>query len=406
MTARPARLFPQPVDGLRQSYLCPTLVSVHVAHLSLQDFRSYATAEIALEPGVSVFVGPNGQGKTNLMEAIGYVAAHSSHRVATDAPLIRQGAPRAIVRAGVVRDDRKALIELEINPGRSNRARLNRAPVPRPREILGMLRTVLFAPEDLALVKGDPGERRRVLDELLTARAPRLAGVRADYDRVLRQRNALLKSAAAHRRPPGPEMLATLEVWDSHLARVGAELLAARLKLVADLSPLAAKAYAALAPGGGIASLAYRSSLGERLPEDRMPVPRQTLAPLIEEALREVRRQELERGVSLVGPHRDELVLQLGGMPARGFASHGESWSLALALRLAAFELLRADGDDPVLILDDVFAELDTGRRRRLAELVAPAEQVLITAAVPADVPAELRGASFTVENGAVTRDL
>ncbi|SEG83147.1 DNA replication and repair protein RecF [Thermomonospora echinospora] len=378
---------------------------MHVAHLSLQDFRSYATAEIALAPGVTVFVGPNGQGKTNLVEAIGYVAAHASHRVATDAPLIRQGAPRAIVRAGVVREDRRALIELEINPGKSNRARLNRSPVPRPREILGMLRTVLFAPEDLALVKGDPGERRRFLDELLTARAPRFAGVRADYDRVLKQRNALLKSAAAHRRAPGPEVLATLDVWDSHLARTGAELLAARLGLVADLGPLVAKAYSALAPSSGAASLGYRSSLGERLPAGPERAGRDELAPLMEEALREARKQELERGVSLVGPHRDELVLQLGEMPARGYASHGESWSFALALRLAAFELLRADGDDPVLILDDVFAELDTGRRRRLAELVAPAEQVLITAAVPEDVPAELSGASFTVEDGEVKRE-
>ncbi|WP_116022796.1 DNA replication/repair protein RecF [Thermomonospora umbrina] len=374
---------------------------MHVAHLSLQDFRSYATAEIALEPGVTVFVGPNGQGKTNLVEAIGYVAAHGSHRVATDAPLIRQGASRAIVRAGVIRDDRRALIELEINPGRSNRARLNRSPVPRPREILGMLRTVLFAPEDLSLVKGDPGERRRFLDELLTARAPRFAGVRADYDRVLKQRNALLRSAAAHRRSPGPEVLATLDVWDSHLARTGAELLAARLGLVFELSPLVAKSYSALAPGTGAASLAYRSSLGDAVPERP---GREELAALMEGALREARKQELERGVSLVGPHRDELVLQLGDMPARGYASHGESWSFALALRLAAFELLRADGDDPVLILDDVFAELDTGRRRRLAELVAPAEQVLITAAVPEDVPVELTGVSFTVEDGEVTR--
>jgi len=402
---------------------------VHVAHLSLQDFRSYATAEVALRPGVTVFVGPNGQGKTNLVEAVGYVATHGSHRVATDAPLIRQGAQRAIVRAGVVRDDRKALIELEINPGRANRARLNRSPVPRPRDVLGVLRTVLFAPEDLALVKGDPGERRRFLDELLTARAPRHAGVRADYDRVLKQRNALLKSAAAHRRSPGPEVLATLEVWDSHLARLGAELLAARLDLVWDLTPAVAKAYAALAPGGGAVSLAYRTSIGDRLPplpvlaaeDGRAPeggrersageavdggrgVERGALAAALEAAMRDARRQELERGVSLVGPHRDELVLQLGGLPARGYASHGESWSLALALRLAAFELLRADGDDPVLILDDVFAELDSGRRRRLAELVAPAEQVLITAAVPDDVPAELSGDSFSVEHGEVTR--
>jgi DNA replication and repair protein RecF len=382
---------------------------VHVAHLSLADFRSYESVELPLEPGISAFVGPNGQGKTNLVEAIGYVATHGSHRVAGDAPLVRQGAPRAIVRTGVVRDERKALIEIEINPGRANRVRLNRGNVPRPRDLLGMLRVVLFAPEDLSLVKGDPGERRRYLDELLTARAPRFAGVRSDYDRVLKQRNALLKSVSgSHRRAPGAEVLATLDVWDSHLARAGAELLAARLELVAALRPIVAKAYSALAPAGG-AELTYKSSLTgrtERTMEEgaELSTDRGELTALLEEALGQSRRQELERGVSLVGPHRDELLLELGDLPARGYASHGESWSFALGLRLAAYELLRADGDDPVLILDDVFAELDTGRRRRLADMVAPAEQVLITAAVPADVPGELTGAAFDVAEGEVTR--
>ncbi|MEV0400613.1 DNA replication/repair protein RecF [Actinoallomurus sp. NPDC050550] len=371
---------------------------MYVAHLTLQDFRSYESAEIALDSGISAFLGPNGQGKTNLVEAIGYVALHGSHRVSTDAPLVRHGAQRAIVRAGIVRDERKALIELEINPGRANRARLNRSPVQRPREVLGMLRTVLFAPEDLVLVKGDPGERRRFLDELLTVRAPRFAGVRSDYDRVLKQRNALLKSAAAHRRAPGPEVLSTLDVWDTHLARTGAELLGARLELVALLEPLVAKAYAALAPSG-VAALEYRSSIETGLSTDRAQ-----LAEALLKGMAETRRNELERGVSLVGPHRDELLLKLGDLPARGYASHGESWSFALALRLASYELLRSDGDDPVLILDDVFAELDTGRRNRLAELVAQAEQVLITAAVPEDVPERLSGATYEVANGEVTR--
>ncbi|GAA0940561.1 DNA replication/repair protein RecF [Actinocorallia libanotica] len=403
---------------------------MYVAHLSLADFRSYATAEVAMEPGVSAFLGLNGQGKTNLVEAIGYVATHGSHRVATDAPLVRQGASRAIVRARVVRDVREALIELEINPGRANRARLNRAPVPRPREILGMVRTVLFAPEDLALVKGDPGERRRFMDDLLVARAPRFAGVRADYDRVLKQRNALLKSAAQQRRPATPELLATLEVWDTHLAQVGAELLGARLDLVGELAPLVAKAYAELAPGSG-AGLEYRCSregplpargrvgallpaeqpLGEHPPADgggsmrsESSTGRGELVEFLLTGMAEVRRQELARGTSLVGPHRDELLLKLGDFPARGYASHGESWSFALALRLAAYELLRSDGDDPVLILDDVFAELDAGRRRRLAEMVSPAEQVLITAAVPEDVPPELSGAAYNVAEGEVRR--
>jgi DNA replication and repair protein RecF len=372
---------------------------VHVALLELQDFRSYASAEVRFEAGVSVFRGRNGQGKTNLAEAIGYVATQGSHRVATDAPLVRHEAARAIVRAGVVKADRQALLEIEINLGKSNRARLNRSPVPRPREILGILRTVLFAPEDLALVKGDPGERRRFLDELLTARAPRFAGVRADYDRVLKQRNALLKSAAAHRRAPAGEMLATLEVWDTHLAKAGAELLAARLELTAALRPLVAKSYVALAPGG-VADLEYRSSLDDT----ELSTDRGQLATALREGMEQARRQELERGVSLVGPHRDELLLTLTDMPARGYASQGEAWSFALGLRLAAYELLRADGDDPVLLLDDVFAELDAERRRRLAEMVAPAEQVIITAAVPADVPSELSGAAYDVADGAVTR--
>ncbi|WP_336209342.1 DNA replication/repair protein RecF [Nonomuraea sp. LPB2021202275-12-8] len=408
---------------------------MHVAHLSLTDFRSYASVELGLEPGVTAFVGPNGQGKTNLVEALGYVATHSSHRVANDAPLVRQGAARAIVRCAVHRDDRRALVELEINPGRANRARLNRSPVSRPRDVIGLLRTVLFAPEDLALVKGDPSERRRFLDELLVARAPRFAGVRADYDRVLKQRGALLRAASQARRGArsgrraesdtafaaagAGDVLSTLEVWDAHLARHGSELLRARLDLIDELRPLVAGAYASLAPTSAPATLAYRSTLstGEDGADDEVPGERgssdaqtlstdlgKTLEERLRERLLEVRSAEIERGVTLIGPHRDDLVLGLGDLPARGYASHGESWSFALALRLAAYDLLRADGGDPVLILDDVFAELDTQRRRRLAEIVAPAEQVLITAAVADDVPAELAGARFDVAEGSVTR--
>ncbi|MER7210713.1 DNA replication/repair protein RecF [Streptosporangium sp. NPDC000239] len=389
---------------------------MHVAHLALTDFRSYDAVDLGLEPGVTAFVGPNGQGKTNLVEALGYVASHSSHRVATDGPLVRQGAARAIVRSVVVRDDRRALIELEINPGRANRARLNRSPVSRPRDVVGMLRTVLFAPEDLAMVKGDPGERRRYLDDLLVARAPRFAGVRADYDRVLKQRGALLRVAAQSRRgrsgrraesdaafaaAGAGDPLSTLEVWDTHLAKFGAELLAARLGLIEELRPLVASAYASLAPTSAPAVLDYRGTLPEDGPEETAG---EDLEGRIRAALLDVRATELERGVTLVGPHRDDLFLGLGELPARGYASHGESWSFALALRLAAYDLLRSDGGDPVLILDDVFAELDSQRRRRLAEIVAPAEQVLITAAVAADVPAELIGARFDVTEGSVAR--
>jgi len=408
---------------------------VHVRHLELVDFRNYAHVNVDLEPGPCVLVGHNGQGKTNLVEALGYVATHSSHRVASDAPLVRQGAARAIVRCAVHRDDRRALVELEINPGKANRARLNRSPVSRPRDVIGLLRTVLFAPEDLALSKGDPSERRRFLDDLLVARAPRFAGVRADYDRVLKQRGALLRTAAQARRGSrsarraesdtafaaagAGDVLSTLEVWDAHLARHGAELLRARLELIEALRPLVAGAYAALAPTSAPATLAYRSTLstGGDSAEDEVPGERgssdaqtlstdlgKTLEQQLRDRLLEVRSAELERGVTLIGPHRDDLILGLGDLPARGYASHGESWSFALALRLAAYDLLRADGGDPVLILDDVFAELDSQRRRRLAEIVAPAEQVLITAAVPDDVPKELAGARFDVAEGSVTR--
>lgn len=386
---------------------------MHVTALSLTDFRSYAQVDLELRPGVTSFLGRNGQGKTNLVEALGYVATLGSHRVATDAPLVRTGAERAVVRAAITRDVRSALVEIEINPGRANRARINRSPVPRPREVLGLLRTVLFAPEDLALVKGDPSERRRFLDDLVVARAPRMAGVRADYERVLKQRNALLKTAYGARRggSSAAEVMHTLEVWDSHLVAAGAELLAARIELVGALGPLVASAYDAVSAGAGPAGLEYSSSLGAgpSAPDgvSALPPDRAVLAEVMAARIEERRRDELDRGVSLVGPHRDDLVLTLGPRPAKGYASHGESWSFALALRLASYELLRSDGSEsaePVLVLDDVFAELDAGRRDRLAALVSSAEQVLVTAAVEADVPAALDGDRVTVAEGTVRR--
>jgi DNA replication and repair protein RecF len=380
---------------------------MHVTHLSLADFRSYARAEVPLGPGVTAFVGPNGQGKTNLVEAVGYVATLGSHRVSADAPLVRMGADRAIVRAAIVEGDRQQLVELELNPGKANRARINRSSQVRPRDVLGILRTVLFAPEDLALVKGDPGERRRFLDELITARSPRMAGVRADYERVLKQRNTLLKTAALARRhgggrgSGGDSALSTLDVWDQHLARAGAELLAQRLDLIAALQPLTDKAYEQLAPGGGPVGFDYRSSVGDDLAAGGT---REELYERLSATLAGARKQEIERGVTLVGPHRDDLLLGLRGMPAKGYASHGESWSYALALRLASYDLLRSEGNEPVLVLDDVFAELDARRRERLAELVAPGEQVLVTAAVDDDVPGVLAGTRYTVSAGEVER--
>ncbi|MEV7544785.1 DNA replication/repair protein RecF [Streptomyces sp. NPDC089915] len=377
---------------------------MHVSHLSLADFRSYARAEVPLAPGVTAFVGPNGQGKTNLVEAVGYLATLGSHRVSSDAPLVRMGADRAVVRAAVTQGERQQLVELELNPGRANRARINRSSQVRPRDVLGIVRTVLFAPEDLALVKGDPGERRRFLDELVTARSPRMAAVRSDYERVLKQRNTLLKSAAMARRHGGRSMdMSTLDVWDQHLARAGAELLAHRLDLLTTLLPLADKAYEQLAPGGGPLGLAYKSSAGEGVDGGEART-REALYEVLLEGLAGVRKQEIERGVTLVGPHRDDVLLRLGELPAKGYASHGESWSYALALRLASYELLRSEGNEPVLILDDVFAELDARRRERLAELVAPGEQVLVTAAVDDDVPGVLTGTRFAVSGGEVTR--
>jgi DNA replication and repair protein RecF len=374
---------------------------VRVQSLSLTDFRSYPSASLDLDAGVTTFVGANGQGKTNLVEAIGYLATLGSHRVSSDAPLVRRGAEQALVRAQVHRDERTTLVEVEINPGRANRVRINAAPARRPRELLGLVRTVQFAPEDLALVKGDPGERRRFLDDLLVVRAPRFAAVRADYERVLKQRNALLKSAASARRGGASEQVtSTLEVWDHQLAAVGAELLAGRVHLVDLLNPLLGNAYDAVSGASGVVSARYSSTLGD---EVELTTDRTVLAAAILHELARRRRDELDRGLTLVGPHRDELTLSLGPSPARGYASHGESWSLALALRLASYELLRDDGSpggEPVLVLDDVFAELDADRRHRLAGSVAGAEQVLVTAAVPGDVPSELDGARVVVEDG------
>ncbi|MDQ6641167.1 MAG: DNA replication/repair protein RecF [Actinomycetota bacterium] len=386
---------------------------MYVAQLTLHDFRSWSDLDVELGPGATAFVGLNGQGKTNLVEAIDYLSRLSSHRVAGDAPLVRSGAGQAVVRAAVIRDERRAVLEVEINPGRSNRARVNKSPLPRARELAGLVRTVLFSPEDLALVKGDPAERRRFADDLLVQLQPRYAGVRTDYDRVLKQRNSLLKSGRAARYGSGSVegALSTLGIWDAHLARLGAEMVAARLRLVADLAPLLGKAYAAVARGASRDDtvLGYRGSFdigeaGAGREADQGDLTQALLAEL------EARRSdELDRGVSLVGPHRDDLVLSLGDLPVKGYASHGESWSFALALRLASYDLLRSPdvggGDDPILVLDDVFAELDSDRREQLAELVAGAEQVLVTAAVADDVPAALRGTRFTVADGKVTRD-
>ncbi len=369
-----------------------------VRRLELVDFRSYPHVVVEFAAGCSVLVGPNGIGKTNLIEGLHYLSTLDSHRVAVDAPLVRAGAASSVIRGEIVHDGRSLLVELALEPGKANRARLNGSPVRRPRDILGALRMVLFAPEDIALVRGDPAERRRYLDDLLVARQPRYAGVRADYERVLKQRNALLRTAYLARKVgAGDRDLSTLDVWDMHLAQHGSELMAARMELCAALGPHVAKAYDAVAAGRGAAALAYRPCV-EGGPD------RAALTQALAGALEAARPSEVDRGVTLVGPHRDDVTLTLGELPAKGYASHGESWSFALALRLAAYELLRAEGVEPVLALDDVFAELDTGRRDRLAELVGGAAQLIVTCAVPEDVPARLGGVRYDVSEREVRR--
>ena len=398
---------------------------MYLEQLSLTDFRSYAQVELSFEPGVTVLVGSNGIGKTNLMEAIGYLATLSSHRVSSDAPLLRFGTERALIRAKLVRGEQSTVLELEVNSSRANRARINRSNPVRARDIFGICQTVLFAPEDLALVKGDPSSRRRFLDELLVSLIPRHAATRSDYDRVLKQRNALLKSARAGKFTSGHE--ATLDVWDQHMARAGAELLHARLELVERLRPHLNSAYAQLTDGSKEAGAIYRSTLQGALEDDgagpaaapgsasdQAVGPAEDLRLLSVDELTEryvqafamSRRKELERGISLVGPHRDELELTLGTAPAKGYASHGETWSLCLSLRLASYYVMlddaRTGGSAPILILDDVFAELDVQRRRKLAAIVSGAEQVLVTAAVEDDIPAELAGRRVKVIPGGI----
>lgn len=358
---------------------------MYVRHLALRDFRSWATADLELAPGATVLIGSNGFGKTNLVEALWYSSTLGSHRVANDAPLIRGGSARAIVSTIVVNQGRELAVDVEIAAGRANKVRLNRAPVRHSREVVGVLRAVLFAPEDLALVRGDPSERRRYLDELASVRRPRIAGVRVDYDKVLRQRTALLKNAPAALHRGDRSVLDTLDVWDAQLAQHGAELMAARIELVNQLAPEVEKAYQLLAPGTRAALISYRPKMETVL--DHCGVGVGDLEQALLEELARRRSAELERRQCLVGPHRDELDLRLGDRPVKGYASHGESWSMALALRLGAYQLLSAEGAEPVLLLDDVFAELDAARRQALATVAQSAEQVLITAAVAQDVP-------------------
>lgn len=376
---------------------------MYLQHLQLRDFRSWPEFSLRFAPGISVFVGRNGYGKTNIVEAIGYLAHLGSHRVSTDAPLIRLGEDNARVSASIINQGRELTAHLLIRASGSNSAQINRTRLKSPRELLGVAKTVLFSPEDLALLRGEPGERRRYLDSILASRTPRIAGVKADYDKVLRQRNALLKSASTalkrgYRDDDSASALATLDAWDNRLAWLGAQLIAARVELVDELTTQVRNAYAAIAPESRPAAVAYASTLDNdsaRISDDyyrdsngRVQVELVEAAML--GALGSVREKEIERGISLVGPHRDDMEALLGSSPAKGFASHGETWSYAIALRWAEFEILRQSGTDPIVILDDVFAELDVKRRRHLVTLAQSVEQVLITAAVEEDIPDEL----------------
>lgn len=373
---------------------------MHLRHLRLLDFRSWPLLELDLEPGVTTFVGRNGHGKTNVLEAIGVLASLRSHRVATDAPMIRTGAATALVGALAHNAGRELTVELALNSGKANRARLNTSPCRRLSDILGVVQSVLFAPEDLALVRGEPAERRRLLDELMAQRRPALGGDLAEYSSVLRQRTALLKSASGAlrrgRQEESAAILDTLDVWDGRLAEIGARLVAGRIDLLRQLRPLVVDAYRGLAPESRPADLTYRFRVADTPDESELTDPGLVEAVLLSELGRR-RRDEIDRGMSLVGPHRDDLLLTLGDEPAKGFASHGETWSFALALRLGSLELFRADGAEPVLLLDDVFAELDRHRRAALADVAAGVEQVLITAAVGEDVPPGLRGVRHDV---------
>ncbi|MGB9035380.1 DNA replication/repair protein RecF [Arthrobacter sp. UCD-GKA] len=399
---------------------------MYISHVSLTDFRSYAQADVELGPGTNVLVGSNGVGKTNIVEAIGYLATLSSHRVTNDAPLLRFGTDRALVRARVQRAKLVTTLEVEITAGKANRARINRANPVRARDILGIVRTVLFAPEDLALVKGDPSNRRRFLDELLVTLRPGEAATRGDYERVLKQRNALLKSARAGGKLSTAHE-STLDVWDTHLARAGARVLRGRLEVLSLLSPYMGAAYASLADANKEARAYYQCTVmadfdAEDSPADAparedgtfrvapavlLDATAEELEEMFLAALLNTRDKELERGITLVGPHRDDVLLTLGSAPAKGYASHGETWSLALALRLAAYKVMGEDdprpGAGPILILDDVFAELDATRRTRLASIVAGADQVIVTAAVASDVPEELGGTFLKVSPGVVS---
>jgi len=361
---------------------------VFISNLSLTTFRSYKTLELELTPGITTFIGRNGEGKTNIVEAVLYLSFLTSHRVASDQPLVQLGNSSAYIRAKTQIPDREVLVELEINSEKANRARINQNPTRSQKEIFGIVQAIYFSPEDLDLVRGDPSERRKFIDQLLILRSPRMAGVISDYERAVRQRNSLLKSRAGNE---------SLSAWDDQAANFGGEIIAARLLALSDFEPIFQEIYQEISSEKP-AFINYKSSIDEPSPDPT------TNTTKILERMRITRAAEIERGLTLTGPHRDDLLLNLGNHLVKGYASHGESWSIALSLKLATYKLLLNDGLKPILILDDVFSELDEERRIHLIKLAKSAEQTFITVAVENDLPTELDGVKYLVKAGSVSK--
>jgi len=361
---------------------------VLITNLNLTNYRSYTTLDLSLDPGVSIFVGKNGEGKTNIAEAILYLTFLSSHRASGNTPLIKLGNQSAYIRAKVKYPEREILVELEINSDKANRAKVNQNQVRSQKEIFGIVQTIYFSPEDLDIVRGDPGERRRFIDQLLTLRSPRIAGVISDYERAVKQRNSLLKTRAS---------IDALNPWDKQVAELGGELITLRMLALDELKPIFNQVYKGISETKP-AEIVYKSSI-----ENPSLNQRENSEKILERLINN-RGAELERGLTLTGPHRDDLLLILGDHLVKGYASHGESWSIALSLKLATYNLLKSDGLSPILILDDVFSELDEERRERLAEIAKAAEQTIITVAVENDLPKSITGTKYLVRSGMVSK--
>ena len=359
-----------------------------ITNLNLTNYRSYTTLDLSLDPGVSIFVGKNGEGKTNIAEAVLYLTFLSSHRASGNTPLIKLGNQSAYIRAKVKYPEREILVELEINSDKANRAKVNQNQVRSQKEIFGIVQTIYFSPEDLDIVRGDPSERRRFIDQLLTLRSPRIAGVISDYERAVKQRNSLLKTRAS---------TDALSPWDKQVAELGGELITLRMVALDELKPIFNQVYKGISDTKP-AEIVYKSSI------ENPSLNQKENSEKIMERLVNNRGAELDRGLTLTGPHRDDLLLILGDHLVKGYASHGEFWSIALSLKLATYNLLKSDGLSPILILDDVFSELDEERRERLAEIAKSAEQTIITVAVENDLPKSITGTKYLVRAGTVSK--